>query len=207
MEPATVTTDLPRRAEELVPLLDQNADAGDEQRTLTDDVVDALHRERLWGMWVPQVLGGSELDPVPSLEVIERLTYGDPSVGWVHMAASLAIGTGGAYLGDEALERGIRMTVSSWRRHDPNIIPPMAKVTGAYINSVIAKIEAVRAGVTRLQQAFTAHFQCPLSRVGTIQVCRGVTLRLPDGTQQPLSARGYDHFRTHTDDTTEAPDA
>jgi branched-chain amino acid aminotransferase len=52
----------------------------------------------------------------------------------------------GTYLGEEALERGIRMTVSSWRRHDPNIIPPQAKVTGAYVNASIAKLEAVRAG-------------------------------------------------------------
>ena len=48
--------------------------------------------------------------------------------------------------------------------------------------------------VSRLQQAFAARFQCPLVRVGTVQPGRGVTLRLPDGTQQPLSARGYDHF-------------
>jgi len=61
--------------------------------------------------------------------------------------------------------------------------------------------------VSRLQQAFMAHFQCPLVRVGTIQAGRGVTLRRPDGTQQPLSARGYDHFRTHADGTSEAPDA
>jgi thiamine-monophosphate kinase len=61
--------------------------------------------------------------------------------------------------------------------------------------------------VSQLQPAFMAHFQCPLRRVGTIQPGRGVTLRLPDGTQQPLSARGYDHFRPHADDTSEAPDA
>ena len=59
----------------------------------------------------------------------------------------------------------------------------------------------------RLQQAFMAHFQCPLVRVGTIQAGRGVTLRRPDGTQQPLSARGYDHFQTRADGTSEAPDA
>src|SRR4029450_6494587 len=61
--------------------------------------------------------------------------------------------------------------------------------------------------VSRLQPAFMTHFQCPLRRGGTIQSGRGVTLRLPDGTQQPLSARGYDHFRTHADDITEATDA
>src|ERR671925_626839 len=49
-----------------------------------------------------------------------------------------------AYRGYGALRPGVRMTVSSWRRHDPNIIPPQAKLTGAYINSAMAKLEAVR---------------------------------------------------------------
>jgi branched-chain amino acid aminotransferase len=59
---------------------------------------------------------------------------------------AIAVWSWGAYLGDEALRSGIKMTISSWRRHDPNIIPPMAKVTGAYINSSMAKLEAVHNG-------------------------------------------------------------
>ena len=59
---------------------------------------------------------------------------------------SIAVWHWGAYLGDEALKKGVRMTISSWRRHDPNIIPPKAKVTGAYINSSMAKLEAVHGG-------------------------------------------------------------
>lgn len=59
---------------------------------------------------------------------------------------SIAVWPWGAYLGDEALEHGVRMTVSSWRRHDHNIIPPQAKVTGAYVNSAMAKVEALHAG-------------------------------------------------------------
>ncbi|HYP24851.1 MAG TPA: branched-chain amino acid transaminase [Actinomycetota bacterium] len=58
----------------------------------------------------------------------------------------IAVWPWGAYLGEEALTKGVRMTVSSWRRHDPNIIPPQAKVTGAYINSVLAKVEALDKG-------------------------------------------------------------
>ncbi|MDQ3660297.1 MAG: branched-chain amino acid transaminase [Actinomycetota bacterium] len=58
----------------------------------------------------------------------------------------IAVWGWGAYLGDDALKHGVRMTVSSWRRHDHNIIPPQAKVTGAYINSSMAKLEAVRSG-------------------------------------------------------------
>jgi len=101
--PTTPELSLPDRARALFPLLDGHAEAADAAGRLADEVVEALHRERLWGMWVPAELGGSELDPIGSLETIEQLTYGDPSVGWVVMAASLAIGTGGAFLGDEAV--------------------------------------------------------------------------------------------------------
>ena len=60
---------------------------------------------------------------------------------------SIAVWAWGAYLGDDALEHGIRMTIWSWRRPTtPNIIPPQAKVTGAYINSAMAKLEATRNG-------------------------------------------------------------
>ncbi|MCA1832691.1 MAG: branched-chain-amino-acid transaminase [Actinomycetota bacterium] len=52
----------------------------------------------------------------------------------------------GAYLGDEGLTHGVRMKVSSWRRHDPNIIPPAAKGTGQYVNSQLAKLEAIKGG-------------------------------------------------------------
>jgi alkylation response protein AidB-like acyl-CoA dehydrogenase len=104
MTETTTTPDLLERARTLTPLLDEHAKWGDDNGRLADEVVDALHENRIFGMWVPRELGGSELDPVSSLKVIDELTYGDASTGWVTMAASLAIGTGGAYLGDAAVE-------------------------------------------------------------------------------------------------------
>ncbi len=59
---------------------------------------------------------------------------------------AIAVWPWGTYLGDEALERGARMKISSWQRHDPNAIPPAAKGTGMYINSSLAKVEALKAG-------------------------------------------------------------
>jgi branched-chain amino acid aminotransferase len=50
------------------------------------------------------------------------------------------------YFGLEAQEQGVRMTISSWRRHDPNIIPPDAKISGGYVNSCLGTQEALRAG-------------------------------------------------------------
>ena len=52
----------------------------------------------------------------------------------------------GAYLGDDALTKGVRMKISSWTRHDHNTMPPAAKTVGNYVNSSLAKVEALKAG-------------------------------------------------------------
>ena len=52
----------------------------------------------------------------------------------------------GAYLGDDAITKGVRMKISSWTRHDHNTMPPAAKTTGNYVNSSLAKVEAIKAG-------------------------------------------------------------
>lgn len=48
----------------------------------------------------------------------------------------------GAYLGEEAIEEGVDIAVSSWRKYGSDQIPTNAKTTGAYVNSVLASIEA-----------------------------------------------------------------
>jgi branched-chain amino acid aminotransferase len=58
----------------------------------------------------------------------------------------IAVWPWGAYLGEAALEAGVRCKVSSFRRIGPNTLPPAAKATGQYINSVLAKLEASRCG-------------------------------------------------------------
>ena len=52
----------------------------------------------------------------------------------------------GAYLGEDALAKGIRAKISSWKRVGPNTIPHVAKATGIYLNSMLAVMEATRAG-------------------------------------------------------------
>jgi branched-chain amino acid aminotransferase len=59
---------------------------------------------------------------------------------------SIAVWPWGTYLGDEGIRHGVRMKISSWQRHDPNAMPPAAKGTGMYINSSMAKVEALKAG-------------------------------------------------------------
>jgi branched-chain amino acid aminotransferase len=60
--------------------------------------------------------------------------------------ASIAVWPWGAYLGEEAAEKGCRAAVSSWQRIGPNTIPPEGKGTGQYINSSLAKVQALKAG-------------------------------------------------------------
>jgi indole-3-acetate monooxygenase len=100
----TQAIDLPERAVAVGTLANEHAAHGDVHGRLAEPVVEALHREGLYGMWVPRSLGGAELDPLNSLRVIENLAYGDPSTGWVLMASALAIGTAGSYLDDAAVK-------------------------------------------------------------------------------------------------------
>ncbi|MDQ3781879.1 MAG: branched-chain amino acid transaminase [Actinomycetota bacterium] len=51
----------------------------------------------------------------------------------------------GPYLGEEGLRNGIRVGVSSWRRFSHDAFPN-AKATGPYTNSILAKLEAIKAG-------------------------------------------------------------
>ena len=59
---------------------------------------------------------------------------------------SIALWPWGTYLGDDCVKNGVRMKVSSWRRMDPNVNPVAAKGTGIYINSSLAKVEALKGG-------------------------------------------------------------
>ncbi len=52
----------------------------------------------------------------------------------------------GAYLGDEGVAKGIRVRISSWRRIHQSSFIPVAKGTGQYLNSVLAKQEALATG-------------------------------------------------------------
>ena len=52
----------------------------------------------------------------------------------------------GTYLGEEGLERGIRVKVSSYTRHHPNVTMTQSKTCGNYVNSILAKREVTRLG-------------------------------------------------------------
>jgi branched-chain amino acid aminotransferase len=59
---------------------------------------------------------------------------------------SIAVWPWGAYLGEAAKLEGVRAKVSSWRRISGDSLIPHAKAGGQYLNSVLAKVEATKAG-------------------------------------------------------------
>lgn len=59
---------------------------------------------------------------------------------------AIAVWEWGAYLGEEGKLNGVRTKVSSWRRLSSDSLIPSAKATGQYLNSILAKIEAHKAG-------------------------------------------------------------
>lgn len=62
------------------------------------------------------------------------------------ISVAVAVWPWGAYLGDEGLEKGIKIKVSSFTRHHVNSSMTRAKVCGHYVNSQIAKKEAIACG-------------------------------------------------------------
>jgi branched-chain amino acid aminotransferase len=79
---------------------------------------------------------------------IAYLGYGEMGLNTMPCSVDVAIACWpwGAYLGDDAVEKGVRMKVSSWTRHEHNTMPPAAKTIGNYVNSSLAKVEALKAG-------------------------------------------------------------
>ncbi|MBO3803076.1 MAG: branched-chain amino acid transaminase [Candidatus Brockarchaeota archaeon] len=74
--------------------------------------------------------------------------YGEMGLNPLKNPVDVAIATypWGTYLGEEGLRKGVKCKISSWCRLDPRVLPPLAKATANYLNSVLAKIEALQAG-------------------------------------------------------------
>lgn len=60
----------------------------------------------------------------------------------------IAVWDWGKYLGDEAIEQGVDVQVSTWNRNAPNTTPSLAKAGGNYLNASLIKMEAVLNGFT-----------------------------------------------------------
>jgi branched-chain amino acid aminotransferase len=122
--------------------------------------------------------------PACYVRPLAYLGYGEMGLNPLPCEVNVAIAVWpwGAYLGDEGIEHGVKMKISSWVRHDPNAMPPAAKGVGHYINSQLAKVESLKAGY---DEAII------LSPQGYVSECTGENLFVViDGTivTPPVSA-------------------
>jgi branched-chain amino acid aminotransferase len=125
---------------------------------LTDHIKRLFNSAKIIGMEIPYTvdeLVQATKDTVastglPSCYVRPLAYYGYGEMGLNPMPCKVDVAIAcwpwGAYLGDEALTKGVRMKISSWTRHDHNTMPPAAKTVGNYVNSSLAKVEALKAG-------------------------------------------------------------
>ena len=71
--------------------------------------------------------------------------YGQLGVNPLHspVNTAIAVWSWGKYLGEDGLENGVNVGVSSWRRMAPNTLPSMSKAGANYMNAQLAKLEAI----------------------------------------------------------------
>ncbi len=113
---------------------------------------------------------------------------------------SIAAWPWGAYLGEESGSAGIRAKVASWRRLPSDSVNPQAKASGTYLNSVLAKIEATKAGYEEAILLDPTGFVCEGSGENLFLVIDGklVTPTLASGaldgiTRRSLIQIAHDH--------------
>jgi alkylation response protein AidB-like acyl-CoA dehydrogenase len=85
-----VSSDALRLAKSLRPILEAQADATDDDLTLSKPCIDAFTRTNLFHVMVPEELGGYEADTDTCIDVFEELAHQDGSIGWTHMANASA---------------------------------------------------------------------------------------------------------------------
>ena len=125
---------------------------------LTDHIVRLHNSAKIMGMDLPYSVDelveatkatvASTGLPSCYIRPIAYLGYGEMGLNTLPCTVDVAIACWpwGAYLGDDAVTKGVRMKISSWTRHDHNTMPPASKTTGNYVNSSLAKVEALKAG-------------------------------------------------------------
>jgi branched-chain amino acid aminotransferase len=108
-------------------------DCGMSRETFTGAVVDTVKANGLPACYIrPIIYRGYDalgVNPLPS-----------------PVRSAILVWEWGAYLGADALEKGVDVCVSSWNRSAPNTFPAMAKSSANYANSGLIKMEAVLDG-------------------------------------------------------------
>jgi branched-chain amino acid aminotransferase len=100
---------------------------------LSDAILDLIRRHRFRECYIrPLVLTGEGYMGVRPREC--------------EVVTCIAVWSWGAYLGPEALEKGIRAKITKQRKYLPTALDPTIKATGHYLNSVLASKEAAAGG-------------------------------------------------------------
>jgi branched-chain amino acid aminotransferase len=120
--------------------------------------------------------------------------YGEMGLNTLPCSVDVAIACWpwGAYLGDDAASKGVRMKISSWTRHGHNTMPPASKTTGNYVNSSLAKVEALKAGYDEAIM---------LNLDGLVSECTGENIFVSRGGKlitPPLSAGALEGITQNT---------
>ncbi len=92
---------------------------------------------------------------------------------------AIAVWEWGKYLGEEALEKGVDVKISTWTRMAPNTFPAMAKCGANYMNSQLIKMEAIKEGYVEGISLDTSGHACEGSGENLFMVRNGVIYTPP----------------------------
>jgi alkylation response protein AidB-like acyl-CoA dehydrogenase len=98
---STIFDQYRKAVDEMLPMIEADADAAEKQGYLTDRVVSALRQSGIYSMLLPAELGGAELPFVEAMQLVERLAWADGSAGWCTMVAGVMLASGGGFISDE----------------------------------------------------------------------------------------------------------
>lgn len=108
-------------------------EVGYTQEEIKQAIVDTIKANQIKSCYIRPLVfrgsGGFGVNPRPCPVEVSIIT-----IGW------------GRYLGPEAIEQGVDVGVSSWRRMAPGTFPAVAKIGGQYINSQFIVMEAAEHG-------------------------------------------------------------
>ena len=124
-----------------------------------DDHVDRLYRSaEAYNLEIPfnkNVISNAikeivKVNKLKSAYIRPLAFFGDGEMGLlpqdIPVRVAIAAWEWGAYLGDDAGSQGVNVCISDWQRISPKSFKPFAKGVGGYMNSTLAKIDAVKEG-------------------------------------------------------------
>ena len=124
-----------------------------------DDHVDRLYRSaEAYNLEIPfnkNVISNAikeivKVNKLKSAYIRPLVFFGDGEMGLlpqdIPVRVAIAAWEWGAYLGDDAGSQGVNVCISDWQRISPKSFKPFAKGVGGYMNSTLAKVDAVKEG-------------------------------------------------------------